>query len=375
MSQNEKGPIMDPEVTITEATTEEIAEVAQEQESQTYDQMVDEMAAMLEAEAAPDESSQEPQDTAADSEQHDDTQEEQESVEHDANSTQEQEQLSDSEHGSQDSENDDQDQQFGEEEKQEPELAADGLPMPKTDKARERIQQLVSRAKEAEAKQAEAEAALEEANQRAATTTAEHPDPDAELADLRQRYASVKTPQQILEEELINPLTNELYTPAEAQAAVAEYKQDLQFKINEAQNSTVERMNQARLAESLVTTQLNPALDALIAKFPQLDAESDKADKGLCDVLQAVVDANVKLDRGLVVGFKKDPKEFLGTFERMIKNGQTMKVNQHKETAKKIDKVPSKGALDNRQEHGKITPEQELMNEFDKAMAEMGYRG
>ena len=260
---------------------------------------------------------------------------------------------------------------------QEPELAADGLPAPKGEKANKRIQQLVERAKAAEAKQKEAEDALNEANQRAATTTPEHPDPDKELEKLKQRYASVKSPQQILQEQLINPLTGDVYTPAEAQAAVAEYKQDLQYQIQNVQAATVERMNQARQAEAIIATQLTPEIDKLLSKYPYLDPGTEeepnpKADKDLCDMLHALVDSNAKVERGLLVGFKKPPKDFLGAFERMMINGKTVKVNQEAKINKKIDNVPSRGPLDNRGKSDKMSDEDAFMSAFDEAMKQYG---
>ena len=256
-----------------------------------------------------------------------------------------------------------------------PELAADGLPRPKGEKANQRITQLVAQKNEAKKRAEEAEARAAAAEQRAATTTKAHPDPEAELKDLKKRYQTLKTPQQVIEEGLINPMTGYEYTPAEAQAAIADYKQDLQFQIAEAQAATVERMNQARASENLVVTQLNPEVDAFLLKYPELDENNAKYDKDLGFMFDALIAANMKTEQGLVTGFKTPPKEYIATFERMMLNGRTMKVNAESKTNKKIDKVPAKKALDNRGKDDKISPEDELMGYFDAAMKDMGYSG
>jgi hypothetical protein len=258
---------------------------------------------------------------------------------------------------------------------QQPELAADGLPRPKGEKANARITQLVAEKNAAKQAQAEAEARAAAAEQRAATTTTAHPDPEAELQQLRERYKVIKTPQQLIDEEMINPLTGFVCTPAEAQAAIAEYKQDLQFQIQEAQAATVERMTQARASESLITTQLDPEIEKLIGKYPELDENSQKYDKDLSSMFQALVDSNMVTERGLVTGFKVPPKEYIASFERMMTKNRTVKVNEQAKVEKNIDKVPSKRALDNRGKDDKISPEDELMGYFDDAMKEMGFAG
>jgi chromosome segregation ATPase len=254
------------------------------------------------------------------------------------------------------------------EEEEEP-LAADGEPAPKSEKANKRITQLVAQKKEAQEKAAELEARIAEMETQAATTTEAHPDPDKEVAELRAQYATIKTPQMILQEEIVNPLTGDVYTAAEAQAAVAELKQDIQFRINEAQSATVERMNQARAAENLVVTKLTPHVDAMVAKYPQLDEDSDKFDQDMSDLFQATIDANVKKTNGLITGFKKDPAEFVAAFERVVKKNSTLQANQRTRTDKKIDKVPTRGPKQIRNGENKQSPEDDFMAEFDVAMS------
>lgn len=239
-------------------------------------------------------------------------------------------------------------------------------------RANERIRKLVAEKNEIERKLAEAEARAQEAERLASTSTEEHPDPENEVKELREKYKRVMTPQEIVSSNMVNPLTGSPYTPAEAQAAVAELKQDIQFQIDEANNAVVERMNQAREAEALANSLVAP-LQELINDFPQLDPGSPKADKDLCNLLQTTIDANSIQNRGLLTGFVKQPEEFIGAFRRVLKSQGEMRANKVRKTDAKVDTLPKHGALDSKRTGGKMEPTDELLSMFDDAMKEIGY--
>ena len=231
--------------------------------------------------------------------------------------------------------------------------------------ANKRIRQLVAQRKAKEAEVTELQQRLADAEKRSATATPEHPDPENELAELQDEYSRVKTPQAVIESGAINPLTGEPYSAAEAQAAVAELKQDLMYKMRGAEGAVVSRMEQSRTAERLSENMRVP-LAELITKYPQLDQTSATADKDLCATLQAVIDSNTVLDGGLLSGFKTEPDKFVKQFERVLVKLGTVKANGSAIVDAKKDKVPAKGALSNRT--AKTDDVDDFMEYFDKAM-------
>lgn len=256
---------------------------------------------------------------------------------------------------------------------QPPELAADGLPIAGTDRTNNRIKQLVDRAKAAEAATADAQRRAEELERLNSTSTSDHPDPQAELDKLRDEYARIATPQQVLQAGTVNPLTGEPYTAAEAQAAIADYKQDLQFKMSEAERSVVDRMQQAREAEKQAAS-LQDSLVPLLTAHPELDPNSVNADPDLCDILQGMIDANAIMERGLLTGWKTQPQDIVAKFDRFLKSQQNIRVNTIAKTDKKAVNLSDR--KQSTAPNG-IAPEKsgedEFLAAFDDAMKEMGF--
>jgi hypothetical protein len=247
----------------------------------------------------------------------------------------------------------------------------DETPPSKKMSAQDRIRQLVDQKNDLKKQVEDARRELEETQSKFAQSSDKHPDPEKELADLHTKYSSILSPAEVLEKGLINPLTNEPFTAAEAQAAVAELKQDVQFQINEANNAVVDRMNQARLAEERAE-ELRVPLAELLNKYPQLDRDSKDCNPDLCDMLQAVIDANAVIRGGLLSGFKTEPKDFIAKFGRVLDSQTHIRVNTKRDIDKNIERVPARSSLDNRQEPAKMKPEDDLMAAFDEAMKEMG---
>lgn len=233
--------------------------------------------------------------------------------------------------------------------------------------AKDRIGQLIKQRNEARQQAEDFKKQLEYATHQAATATEAHPDPEAELKDLNERYRTIKTPKQIVDEGIINPLTGYEYTPAEAEAAIANLKQDIQFQISDANNAVVARMNQSREAERL-GSELSAELSALIHEMPELDRDSKKANPDLCDMLQAIIDTNAKTDRGILTGWNKEPKEFIGTFKRVVKSLSMVKANSNKSVKKKIDLAPGRNSVNDQfTEVGNI--EDDLLKAFADSIA------
>ncbi|MCL2806681.1 MAG: hypothetical protein FWD27_00730 [Coriobacteriia bacterium] len=235
-------------------------------------------------------------------------------------------------------------------------------------KARKELKELKEKLEEAEKLKEQ----VDDAEKRAATTTDEHPNPEEELETLKVQYANLPDPQRIAKDGLINPVTEEPYSFAEAIAVVANLKQDIQFKINEVQQTVVARMTEARDAERLINDNLTPLVKELMNKYPELDEESVDYDSDLAQLLQEKIDANIVLKRGLASEFKAEPKDFLAAFERVMIKNRTIKVNAMDSVDKKVDTVQSnsKGALDNRKNAKKPSPEDALIESFMTAASE-----
>ena len=249
--------------------------------------------------------------------------------------------------------------------------AADGLPATPSLKANDRIRKLVDQRRSVEAERDQLRQELEAAKKQALATDA-HPDPEAEVKTLKEQYKNVKTPEQIVAERQVNPMTGEPYTAAEAAAAIANLKQDIQFKIAEANDAVVERMGQAREAERLTQKMVEPLSD-MIQRYPQLDRDNENADPYLCDTLQSVLDANAHMERGILVGFAKDPAEVIGNFEKMMKGLTTVKVNKQTKVDRAVDKTPTHGALDSRTDRGKMSDADELAELLGDSFKELGF--
>jgi hypothetical protein len=280
---------------------------------------------------------------------------------HDGESDDDQEAAADEEEdeaeaGEDDEEDDDEEDEEDKEDEGEEDLK------PKKN-ANSRIRQLVAEKKEREQRIQELESQLSNNEVR---RTPEHPDPDKELAILKEQYSRIKTAREVLDSGAINPLTGEEYTAAEAQAAIAELKQDLQFKINEVQSAVVENMKQAEAARNLVET-IRVPLAEMIDRYPELDADGDKFDKDLGALLQATIDTNSIMENGILTGFKQDPKKFLASFERTLIKMGTLKANARAATDKKKEKILSKTPLNNEARGGKISAEDEFMAFVDAA--------
>lgn len=229
-------------------------------------------------------------------------------------------------------------------------LAEDGGPKTRSDKINKRIRDLVEQKKtakaDAEKYRAEAERykrEAEEAQSRAVRATPSIPEPDKKLAELRDQLAKAPTAIQVMESDMINPLTNAPYTPAEAQAAVVDYRQSLQLQIDQVKDAVVDNMTAARNAEQLFKNEVSPHLEKLITDYPELDKESEVFDQDLSDMLQAVINANCIMSNGLVSGFKKEPKAFVESFRRHMLKSTAVKVNNTRSVDKKVERR-TKGA-------------------------------
>lgn len=154
----------------------------------------------------------------------------------------------------------------------------------------------------------------------------------------RKSLAEAPTALQVLESDLINPLTNAPYTPAEAQSAIVEYKQNLQFQINDLNDAVVQNMTAARNAEQLFRTQAEPHINKLMDDYPALDKDSADFDQDLSDMFQAVINANCIMNNGLVTGFKKEPKTFVDSFRRHMLKSTAVRANNTRSVDKKIER-------------------------------------
>lgn len=260
-----------------------------------------------------------------------------------------------------------------EEDEDEGEEGKDGKKNDKSEKhprtAKERIRQLVSVRNEKDAEINRLKAEIDRISSQQVASNDEHPDPEAEVEQLRNQYKNIKSPDKVVKDGVINPLTGEPYTPAEAEAAVANLKQDIQFKINEAQSAVVGKMSLAREAEAM-SESLRIPLSDLITKYPVLDQDSKNADADLCAVLQSVIDANTIVKGGLLTGFKTPPETFLKSFENMLKKTTSVKVNEGKKLDNKRDKTAeSSGKAPAKR--GKMSAEDEFMAIFDDAFGRM----
>lgn len=271
-------------------------------------------------------------------------------------------------------ESEDSEEDATEQEATEDELAADGLPKAKNDRTNNRIKQLVDRAKAAEAAAADAERRASEAERLSAISTDAHPDPDKELADLRSEYGRIKSAAQLISEGIENPLTGEPYTPAEAQAAIAEYKQDLQFRISEVERATVDRMQEAQTSQANADD-LRNSLVPFLQKHPELDPDSTDADPDMIDLLKARIDTSAIQNRGMLTGWKTPPAEIVAQFERFLTRQNTLKVNQKEKADKKIEQSPSRSNPNQATNSKEKKAEDELMAFFDEAMGDMGLKG
>jgi DNA repair exonuclease SbcCD ATPase subunit len=243
-------------------------------------------------------------------------------------------------------------------------------PEPKRGKltAQERIQQLAAQKRELAEELERVKAEREEAEKRYATTSEQHPDPQAELETLKEQYAQLPTAQQVIEAETINPATEMPYTPAEAEAALANLKQDIMFRINDTKDAVVQRMEQARVAETLAT-QLGDELNQLISQYPELDPNSPKANKPLCKMLGAVIKSNQIETAGLLSGWDTPPKEFLKEFKDMVLSQTLVRANAVSKTNGNIEAVPTKV----KPEETKVqTATDPLLAAFDDAMNMFG---
>lgn len=249
----------------------------------------------------------------------------------------------------------------------------DGQPLPKSDKAQARIRQLIEQRNQEKQRAEEALARAEAAERQAVEASPEHPDPDKELEAIDNQYRNLKTPQEVVASGGINPLTGAPYTLVEAQAAITEFKLDLQQKRQEVEQVRVENMTRARQAEQIANTLAEPLVD-LIHDHPELDSDpkNEKCNESLCNLLQSHIDAHTIKERGLLVGYTKEPEEIVAEFRKTIESLSAIKVNKQKKTDKKIDRIPGRAAAQAPRSadanEGEKTSEEELFSAFDDAM-------
>jgi hypothetical protein len=233
--------------------------------------------------------------------------------------------------------------------------------------AKDRIKQLVDQKNDLKRELAEAQLAREELEKRQAVSTDKYPDPEATVKELQERYAGLPTVQQVLEHETINPVTGDVYTPAEAEAALANIKQDIQFSITDAKDAVVARMEQSRRAEQL-GNELGNELSELIARHPQLNPEAPGSDPVWCRILANEIKANEQKAGGLLTGWAEAPRSFIASFEKAMLAATNIVANKVKSTDAKVTKETSKPVDES---FGKPkTFEDEFMAMFDQAVKE-----
>jgi hypothetical protein len=233
--------------------------------------------------------------------------------------------------------------------------------------AEKRIRGLLAKLDAEKAARAEAEERLGQYEERDVRSDPDHPDPEAELAELKDQYKRILTPAQVMASGKVNPLTGAPYTAAEAEAAIANLKQDIQFKISELNDVVVSNMSKARAAEALAE-QVRVPLEGLIAKYPRLDPASKDADPDLCRLLQSHIDSIMVTDGKLLTGFKEDPSEAIAAFARVMDRNTLLVANQRKATDRRIEHVPKRGGTSGREDKASA-PEDEMLGFLEEALA------
>jgi hypothetical protein len=205
---------------------------------------------------------------------------------------------------------------------------------------KERIQQLVEQKNELKKQLAEAQLVAEEATKKYVVSTPEGEDPEKKLAELKEQYANMPTVQGVLEREIVNPDTGDIYTPAEAAAAIANLKQDVMFQINNTNEAVVAKLEQSRHAESL-GNELGNELSELIARHPELDPEAANYNKVWGRILTNEIKANEIKSGALLTGWAESPAKFVAEFEKAMISATTVVANKVSKVNANVDKTKS----------------------------------
>jgi hypothetical protein len=229
------------------------------------------------------------------------------------------------------------------------ELAADGEPKLRGERANNRIRKLVDEKKEAQAaleslkeELAQAKAEAETARRQAVVTSEKHPKPDEEKAEVLKKLAEAPQAADVMgRDDVLNPLTGQPYTPVEAQLACLEYRQGLEKQLQSIDAAVVDNMTRANASKALFNEQAAPHINGLIERFPELDRENAKYNEATAGIFKAVIDANCVMERGLVTGFKKPPEKFIAEFEKLLTTSRAVRVNETKKVDKKVSNMKS----------------------------------
>lgn len=288
-------------------------------------------------------------------EEEDNFEEEDESEEDDEEEEEEEEGEEDEDGDEDESDDDSDDEKDGDDAEDEQKYQSDDKKKPSKN-AQERIKELNRKWREEEKARKELENKLQNMEKLQNASAQKYENPEEEIAKLEEQYRTLKTPQMIVEEQMINPDTGEPYNYAEAAAAIANARQDIQFKINDANSEVVRNMQLARESEQNQNKLVVP-MQALVDKYPQLDPDSKKANPTMINAMQQFVNANIVKQGDFIIGFEKDPAEFVGEFENLIEEMSGLRANKQKKADKNVDKLPKTGAKASRSK--KTTPKEE----------------
>lgn len=257
-----------------------------------------------------------------------------------------------------------------------------------SEKANKRIQKLISEKKEISSQINSLKAEIESLKsdlasddkpvqpdqQLAAPSKWDNCNPQDEVDNLTQRLESVKTPKMIIDEGLVNPLTGFEYTPAEAQAAVAEHRVSLMQQLAEAQQAVFKDVAADRRSEQLAE-EVRVPLANLIDKYPELDRGGVTENPLLVEMLQSVVDTNVMRDsRNRITGFKQDPSAFVDKFEKALLGQRLLKANVVKKVSSKVERESTgRPSGSDHPSTAKKSVDDDLLSGFDDAMESMRF--
>lgn len=232
--------------------------------------------------------------------------------------------------------------------------------------AQTRIEQLARERKEERERADKLEQELNDIKMRNLVSNDKYPDPAAaeqELIEKRTNLMSL-TASQLVQDGVEDPETGEPYTIESARSALAIAQNQVNAQLDEVR-AVREEATQRQIQSNEFTNQMVAPLNDLIAEYPQLDDTTEEYNPNLSAALKDIIAANTYRDgAGLIVGFKQEPDQFIGTFRKALKSMSVMKASAKKKADSNVDKLPNGGAKDKNRTEGKVHGAEKDIDEF-----------